>query len=67
MFLEAILVLHMDMEQKILQETRKSTCDAHKRFVEAEQNEERQTRKLFEKLFETIERDSWRQWNLNRP
>lgn len=64
MFLEAALILQMDIERKILHDAKKSIPDPHQRFIEAEQKEDKRTRELFEKLLETMERESWRNWDL---
>ena len=60
MLIEAALLLQPKPDQKIVKE---SICDANKRFVEAENKEDKQIRELFEKLFETMERDSWKRWD----
>jgi len=62
MLLEATLVFHANIEQRMFRESLRSICDADKRFIEAELKEDRYTRELFEKLLETIERDSIKRW-----
>lgn len=66
MFLEAVLILQTDVERKLLHEAKKSIPDCHQRFVESEQKEDRYTRDLFERLLETMERESWKSWDYNR-
>jgi hypothetical protein len=60
MFLESALALQTSIEQKILRETNKSICEPHRRFIQAEQEEDKRIRELFEKLLESMERDSWK-------
>jgi hypothetical protein len=67
MFLEAALILQIDTEQKMLQEAKKLIPDPHRKFVESMSEEDEYTRGLFEKLLETMERESWKNWGPKPP
>jgi DNA-binding ferritin-like protein len=66
MLIEAALIFQTNMNLKTISEAKKSIPDSQQRFVEAEQKEDKYTRDLFERLLETMERESWKSWDYNR-